>query len=634
MFKKLISNLPFNPSLIGEVSFYAKRLHREEKVRRAGFGLVIVAVLIQVFAVASPPQASLARAGNDIIPGGVSSQGEMVNHCKANNYGFATILDNFGIDCNALFFGKVRTISSRDYGGQLFSIGRVPYDKPQETPVNIPGLGTFYMRPLWSWDTSGSSNYKVVSGNRANGTPFMILFDCGNLVIVGKPTPSQPNNKELSCSKLTLSVKPNSRIEINTAITVKGRAKGKNLSSGEKIDMYYDVINVKTNKLMDSKIARGVPFNSDGYAEDSRAEPFKLAKTGHYRFRLAVGSVNATPGNLVGSCAKDVFVATTPTPDVAIECTKLISSFGNGQKVIAGSNVNVRGQATGNNLNADQKVNMRYDYVDSQGKVVDNQVAKDIKFNDDVAEDNVPRTFKLEQPGTYTFRLAVTYDGDKPANGNQTGNCSKQVIVDKPCDQSNNNNGAECLILSKKARNDTQKVDNADGTIAHAGDTIVYTLSTQNSGKNETVKGYVIQENLIDIMQYADIINLSGGTKDEQGIVSWPAVDIKPGQTINTTFTIRIKNPIPSTPVSTSDPGSFDMKLTNIYGNKVEIKLPSSLVKTTEYVAGQLPNTGPGETLIIAFSLTAFVGYFFMRSRLLAKEVDIVKDEFATTGGL
>ena len=34
MFKKLLSNLPYNPSLIGQVSFYAKRLHAEEKIRR------------------------------------------------------------------------------------------------------------------------------------------------------------------------------------------------------------------------------------------------------------------------------------------------------------------------------------------------------------------------------------------------------------------------------------------------------------------------------------------------------------------------------------------------------------------------------------------------------------------------
>ena len=51
MFKKLISNLPFNPSLIGQVSFYAKRLRKEESIRRAGFGFMALAMFIQLFAV-------------------------------------------------------------------------------------------------------------------------------------------------------------------------------------------------------------------------------------------------------------------------------------------------------------------------------------------------------------------------------------------------------------------------------------------------------------------------------------------------------------------------------------------------------------------------------------------------------
>lgn len=638
MFRKLVSNLPFNPSLAGQLSFYARRMHQEEAVRRVGLVLVVFAMLLQLFAVFSPPQSSMARAGNDIIPGGVSNQGELVNKCKSNSNGFGTILAHFGIDCLALYYGKTQTINSRGYGNQLFSMGRVPYNKPQETPVRIPGLGTFYMRPLSSWDTSGSSNYQAVVGNRANGTPFMVLFDCGNLVVVGKPSTEPPAQKEITCAKLILSVQPNARVDVNTDIRVRGRARGQNLPAGQKVNMYYDFINVKTGGVIGTKEAKGIEF-SNGVAEDSRDNPFKLTKAGHYRFRLAVKydeTKNAT-GNQVGSCASDVYVGTTPpppNPEKVIACTNLISSFGNGQKVIVGTDVSVRGQATGNNLPDGQKVDMHYDYIDASGRAIASQDAKDIGFNDGIAEDQVSRTFKLDNPGTYTFRLAVKYDGNKSASGNQTGSCAKQVVVEPPCDEDDNDSGTQCIILSKKARNDTQNIENADGTVAQAGDTIVYTLMTKNTSKNTTAQDYVVQENLIDIMQYADIINLSGGTKDEHGIASWPATDIAPGQTIETLITVKIKNPIPQTPVSSSDPGSFDMILTNIYGNKVDIKLPPSVVKTTEYVANQLPNTGPGETMAAGFLIVAVVGYFFARSRLIANEADIIRSEFASSGGL
>lgn len=77
------------------------------------------------------------------------------------------------------------------------------------------------------------------------------------------------------------------------------------------------------------------------------------------------------------------------------------------------------------------------------------------------------------------------------------------------------------------------------------------------------------------------------------------------------------------------------MMMTNVYGNVVEIKLPQNLTKTVELVTTtQLPNTGPGTSLIIGFSLTMIIGYFFARSRLLAKEMDIVRLDFNSAGGV
>lgn len=71
----------------------------------------------------------------------------------------------------------------------------------------------------------------------------------------------------------------------------------------------------------------------------------------------------------------------------------------------------------------------------------------------------------------------------------------------------------------------------------------------------------------------------------------------------------------------------------NIYGNSVEIKLPGTPIKTVETINSTMPKTGPGESLLVGFLLMTVVGYFFARSRLLAKELAIVKNEYATTNG-
>jgi hypothetical protein len=95
---------------------------------------------------------------------------------------------------------------------------------------------------------------------------------------------------------------------------------------------------------------------------------------------------------------------------------------------------------------------------------------------------------------------------------------------------------------------------------------------------------------------------------------------------------VKVKNPIPATPTSSSDPGHFDLTMTNVYGNTITIKLPGSVTKTTEVVTSTLPNTGPGTTIAIGFGITMIIGYFFARSRLMAKELAIVKAEYVSGG--
>ena len=68
-FRKMISNLPFNPGRVGEVSFYAKRIKQESSIRRTGFVFIALAMIVQMVAVIAPPQASLASSDRNMIQG-------------------------------------------------------------------------------------------------------------------------------------------------------------------------------------------------------------------------------------------------------------------------------------------------------------------------------------------------------------------------------------------------------------------------------------------------------------------------------------------------------------------------------------------------------------------------------------
>lgn len=521
MFKKLLSNLPFNPSLIAQVSFYSRRLRAEGSIRKMGFVFIALSLVVQGFAVLAPSEPSLASSTNDIIYGGIRSRDDAINHCR-HNHEITTIFAHFGISCDALTRTTVEYVHTRSWDGQLYSLGRNPYGKFDERAVVIGGK-TYYSRPAWTW---GDYSFTALQGTTDKGMPFMIMYDCGNVVTYGPPPPPE------------LPPPP----------------------------------------------------------------------------------------------------PPPPAPEKIINCANLGMSVRNKARVNLGSSVSVRGQATGRNLPPNDTVVMYYEYVDAKtGKVVSKQHGEGIAFKGNVAEDPVWRVFKVDKEGQFIFRLKVTYNGgSKTAAGSQVGECRKEIFVETPppCDDIKDEEDAlACLELTKRATNETQNIEDANGTEAKAGDVILYTLSVKNTSTNTTINDFVVEENIADILEYADIVDLYGGTKDAEHVVRWPAADIKAGETLQQRLKVKVKDPIPQTPVSASNPGAFDLLMTNVYGNTVEIKLPGKIPKTVETTTQNLPNTGPGETLIVAFVVTVGAGYFLARTKLMAKELDIVRSDYATTGG-
>lgn len=197
----------------------------------------------------------------------------------------------------------------------------------------------------------------------------------------------------------------------------------------------------------------------------------------------------------------------------------------------------------------------------------------------------------------------------------------------KPCDKSVSSADAlACIEVRKSAANITASIADANNTTANPGDTITYTLYAENKGKKK-VEGFTFQENLSDVLDYADVVDLHGGAIDTAKVVKWPAQNIDGGKTATQQITVKVKNPIPGTPTSTSDPAHFDLVMTNVYGNTINIKVPPNPVKQVEVAAAKLPNTGPGETLAAISVIVILAGYFYGRARLLSRETDIAIKE-------
>ncbi|MFI5240670.1 MAG: hypothetical protein ACHQUB_03100 [Candidatus Saccharimonadia bacterium] len=163
---------------------------------------------------------------------------------------------------------------------------------------------------------------------------------------------------------------------------------------------------------------------------------------------------------------------------------------------------------------------------------------------------------------------------------------------------------------------------------AQPGDRIEYSLKTTNSG-NADQPNYLLVEDLTDVLEYANVTNPGGGKlitgSDGVSEIEWPMTTVKAGSTQTEVFQVTVKDPIPSTPQSTSNPKSYDLEMDNVYGNNVAIKVAAPPVKQVEQTTQALPQTGAGTSTLIMAAVFAMIVFFYFRNKELATEVRILR---------
>ncbi len=213
MFRKLVSGLPFSPALVGTLGFYARRLKQEEASRRLGLLFTALALVVQSFAVFSPPESANATSANDMIYGGVTSLDQVVSAYDDPDKDFKKILSYNGITRDELAGASVGTINSQAYGTDSeawLSWGRMAHFSNTEGEVAHVIDGTrVYSRPLWrfdtgNWSSTHGSTYNVYRGHSQKIGEFAIIKDSGNLVtrVLPSPLPTLPA-PTAACSSLS-----------------------------------------------------------------------------------------------------------------------------------------------------------------------------------------------------------------------------------------------------------------------------------------------------------------------------------------------------------------------------------------------------------------------------------------------
>lgn len=645
MINKILSNLPFNPSLIGQVSFYTKRLKQEQSIRRAGLMFVVLAMLVQIFAVISPPEKSLASSDTNIV-NGVKTKGDLLKAWDSKNSDVAAIYKFFGVsreDIAALPNKPNTKIKSN--AADYWSIGRESLErfsnveqkyKNLEIPHEIPGAKTpIYQRPLKAWDIKNPYNTYVAweGKKKSNGEKFWIVVDCGNLVIekkdIKKINPAMEMRKTI-LGKVN-SLKPGDRLtyRIEYRNKIASSLPIENVVIEDQLDLaHFEVVSTTpsnipiTGNILNYKV-KNLPYTSTFNTIDITVKLKTNLQNGskicNASKMTASNADSVTGGGPNGVCLTVDYCPLNPSlPANSPDCKEkpldanAICTLTDTKIEMPKREATFLTKVSTSDAKLTEILSYAYDFGDGQKTTVNSS--------------SLEHTAKhIYGPGSYHAQVIVNYKVKGSSASSKAAACAANIDVqpDLPISR----------FKTVKILDGNLEGEQALRTKLKGGNTIEYKLVVSNTQSFD--RQYDIEDYVGDLLDYADLdmayLGQQGGkfnaaTKK----VSWANQTLKAKEDTAKTFRIKMKTPVPTTNSPTNLSTTFDCKINNEYGNEISLEVDCAPIKRIE----ELPNTGPGTTLALAFGVTALAAYFFARSRLLAKELTIVRHEQALTGGM
>lgn len=572
MFKKIISNLPFSPSLIKDLGFYAKRLRSEEATRRLGLIFVALALVVQSLAVFQPPQSANASSDADFIPGGVKSVAEILSAYDNNSRNFRFIMNRVGVTRDELTKLKYTSFTvdekltwgltpvySYDQGERSFSIfndSSQVVARAYSRPLKLGTGCTKCTRTGW-WSTSAKLGW------------FAIRESCGNLISVINP-------------------KPLTKCVYNPSI------------------MAGDI------RCLPCKYDASIWAESPLCVEPIIVTPPRCA----YNPLILASHADCKPCPYYPSlwiysllCVKPVIV----TPEKCIYNPNILADDKNCLPCPYNSSIWINNQLCVKPEDPDK-------CIYNPNILATDQTCLPCQYNSEIwmnSELCVPPV--VEEPEKC------------PLNPNILAN--DETCVSCPGNDSIWINDESCkpnIVRSKIATNISKNSADASTITAEAGDQISYTLSIENIGLN-TTQSIEINEQLSDVVEYATIIDSGGGAFDATtGVLSWPQITLAPNDKQTRTFVIKLPESIPETAQGSSNDTSFDCIMTNTFGNSIDIPVACPTPKIIEKVVTALPVTGPQENMLFSGIVLATVSYFYARSKLQGKEIRLIRRDFSS----
>lgn len=251
MFRKIVSNLPFSPALVGQLSLYAKKTRKEKIVRHIGLMFVLFLLIIQLLIALNPPEAANTSHPNDFVSGGIDTDDHYINVFLSaydiNHNGIKDIMDYAGITRPELAAAQYESWSTD--GKLLWGLTPLVGADKGEVAIDITNnknqsVNTIFLRP--ASNSSKSTEWGWVGFSQKAGW-FAIAKSNGNLITKNTPIESDTPNIIKSNTAINISqgstdatsstARPNDKIRYTIT------AKNDN-TSAQTIQLYEDLYDV------------------------------------------------------------------------------------------------------------------------------------------------------------------------------------------------------------------------------------------------------------------------------------------------------------------------------------------------------------------------------------------------------
>jgi hypothetical protein len=190
---------------------------------------------------------------------------------------------------------------------------------------------------------------------------------------------------------------------------------------------------------------------------------------------------------------------------------------------------------------------------------------------------------------------------------------------------------APSIIKSITATNISRGFLDASSINAVASDQISYTITIENIGSKATTAK--LSNNLSDILEYSTLID-SGSGDSGGGIlnnstneISWSDIILDANSKQTRTFSIQLLDTIPVTARGNSNPVSFDCKITNTFGNSIDINIDCPIQKSVESMITKLPTINIFGNILFAITIIMIGIYFHARAHQIKKEIRLIRKD-------